>query len=152
MSGQEPTVVSATADQSPPGIDISLVADLAFPGGLVAQVRCAMNASPDPNGVHDYRRSAVFELKGDNGMLRAENPVQPYLGNQIVFTDANGYISVEQAPMSTTYEHQLRAFASAVAGETAPMTGGTDAINNMRLIDEIYLAAGMSPRGTTAPD
>ena len=48
----------------------------------------------------------------------------------------------------TTYDHQLEAFVAAVFDGQEQPTGGQDAIANMRVIDAIYLAAGMQPRGT----
>ena len=37
-----------------------------------------------------------------------------------------------------------------IAGRTRPITGGEDALNNMRAIDAIYRAAGLKPRGLPA--
>ena len=34
-----------------------------------------------------------------------------------------------------------------IAGKVPPVTGGEDALNNMRAIDAIYRAAGLRPRG-----
>jgi len=46
-----------------------------------------------------------------------------------------------------TYTHQLRAFVRHVRGEAAVPTGPDDAVANMRVIDAIYEAAGLSKRG-----
>jgi predicted dehydrogenase len=54
---------------------------------------------------------------------------------------------IEQIDGRTTYDHQLEAFVAAVLdGEEQP-TGGRDGVANMRVIDAVYRAAGMQPRG-----
>ncbi len=45
-----------------------------------------------------------------------------------------------------SYECQLRAFLRAVNGLEDPLTGGIDAIDNMRAIDAVYEAAGLGVR------
>jgi predicted dehydrogenase len=42
----------------------------------------------------------------------------------------------------STYAAQLTHVAEVLAGRTAPLTGGADAIANMTTIDAIYAAAG----------
>ena len=46
----------------------------------------------------------------------------------------------------TSYVHQLRAFCRAVDGSQPPVTGGIDAIANMRAIDAVYVASGLGAR------
>jgi hypothetical protein len=45
---------------------------------------------------------------------------------------------------------QLRHVIEVIEGRAAPLTGGDDAIGNMRAIDAIYRAAGLRPRGLAA--
>ena len=47
----------------------------------------------------------------------------------------------------TTFHYQLRHVMEVIAGRAQPLTGGEDAVNNMRAIDAIYRAAGLRPRG-----
>ena len=35
-----------------------------------------------------------------------------------------------------------------LAGRAEPLTGGADAVSNMRVIDAIYRSAGLQPRGS----
>jgi predicted dehydrogenase len=50
----------------------------------------------------------------------------------------------------STYVHQLEAFRRAVR-ERAPLaTDARDAVANLRVIDAIYEAAGLRPRGLPA--
>ena len=51
-------------------------------------------------------------------------------------------------PAPATYEYQLEAFAAAVLRGEPTLTPPADSIANMRVIDAIYVAAGMKPRGT----
>ena len=46
------------------------------------------------------------------------------------------------------YEFQLDAFTAAVLRGEPTLTPPADSIANMRVLDAIYLAAGMTPRGT----
>ena len=47
----------------------------------------------------------------------------------------------------TTFHYQLRHVIEVIEGRAQPLTGGDDAVNNMRAIDAIYRAAGLRPRG-----
>ena len=47
-----------------------------------------------------------------------------------------------------TYEFQLEAFCDAVLRGEPTLTPPADSIANMRVIDAIYVAAGLDPRGT----
>ena len=50
----------------------------------------------------------------------------------------------------TTFHYQLRHVLEVIEGRAAPLTGGDDAIGNMRAIDAIYRAAGLRPRGLSS--
>jgi predicted dehydrogenase len=50
----------------------------------------------------------------------------------------------------TTFHFQLRHVIEVIEGRAEPLTGGDDAIGNMRAIDAVYRAAGMRPRGLPA--
>ena len=41
----------------------------------------------------------------------------------------------------------VHVFEDVIAGRAQPLTGGDDALGNMRAIDAIYRAAGLMPRG-----
>ncbi len=51
---------------------------------------------------------------------------------------------------AATYTWQLRAFAGAVLAGGPVLTSPADAIVNMRLIDDVYRAAGLRLRGQHA--
>ena len=45
-----------------------------------------------------------------------------------------------------TYSYQLEAFRAAVQDGAPTLTGPSDSVANMRVIDAIYIAAGLQPR------
>jgi hypothetical protein len=48
----------------------------------------------------------------------------------------------------TTYTCQLRAFVAQLRAEETFPTDGAEGVINMRIIDDVYRAAGLPPRGT----
>jgi predicted dehydrogenase len=141
VTGEQPEVVQASAVEGPPRVDVTLAATLRFPGGLEASVRCSM--APDVQGLPE---SAVLEMSGDAGWFTAANPLAPQSGNRIDGKLTDGTLIDESFDVGTSYYYQLRAFERAVAGTEVPLTGGSDAIATMEVIDAIYQAAGLGAR------
>jgi predicted dehydrogenase len=142
LAGGQPTVVSARARLSSPGVDRAMKAELTLPGGATAKIRCSM-FSTSVLATH-------AKVVGERGELRVVNPFAPqYLHRLRVRTDAAG-TRVERLTRRATYDFQLQAFAATVAGGPAVLTPPEDAVKNMALIDDIYRAAGMTPRRPTA--
>ena len=75
------------------------------------------------------------------------NPLAPHLWHRLRVTSPDG-TTTERVAGESTYTHQLRAFVDHVRDGTPVPTGPDDAVANMRVIDAIYRAAGMRPRGT----
>jgi predicted dehydrogenase len=141
VTGKEPAVLRAAARQGSPGIDVAMTAEMCFPEDIHCEVRCSMAA--------DVTLEILLRVTGSNGELTANNPLAPHFGHRLRIR-ANGDETVEQVEGQTTYDHQLEAFVAAVLdGEEQP-TGGEDAVANMRVIDGIYRAAGLQPRGMSA--
>jgi predicted dehydrogenase len=138
FSGYRPRVRKAAAVTGPPNIDVAMEAILELENGATARMRCSM--APDAPA------EAGFMAKGECGELTVTNPVAPHYGHQLTLKTANT-VRQETVAGDTTYTHQLRAFIAAVRGEQPLATAGSDGILNMRLIDEVYRAAGLSPRG-----
>jgi predicted dehydrogenase len=137
FSGMTPRVVSATAETGPVNIDIAMNVDLELAGGVTARMTCAMKK--------DSVINATFMARCDRGELRVINPIAPHRGHQLtVKTDAGE--KSETVPGDTTFTHQLRAFVKAVRGEAKFPTDGAEGIINMRVIDDVYRAAGLPPR------
>jgi predicted dehydrogenase len=60
----------------------------------------------------------------------------------------DGTTRTEKFTRRPTYEFQLEAFCAAVLRGEPTLTPPSDSIANMRVLDAIYHAAGMTPRGT----
>lgn len=135
----EGTVISASADEHPPGVDRAMRASLSFPGGVEASLSCSM----DPGG--SFR--ALLRVEGTEGVLEVNNPLAPHHGHELLLSTTAGERR-ERVPGSSTYRHQLEAFVRAIrSGSGALPTGGQDAIATAAMMDAIYAAAGLPLRG-----
>lgn len=138
---EEPTVESATAKLRTHEVDRAMVAHLRFPSGHTATVRCSMWSS----SLLRVRAIAV----GDRGELRVFNPVGPQFFHRFT-TRIDGQRRSERFPRRATYAYQLDAFCDAVFTGEGNLTPPEDSIANMRVIDDIYRAAGLAPRPSYA--
>jgi predicted dehydrogenase len=139
FTGMTPRVKSATAKIGPPNIDVAMETELELGAGVGAKMVCSMTT--------DSRIEAVFVARGERGELRVTNPVAPHIGHQLsirVGVDEKK----ETVAGETSYTHQLRAFVAALSGGAQFPTDGADGVVNMRVIDDVYRAAGLPPRGT----
>jgi predicted dehydrogenase len=139
FSGMTPRVIRATAETGPKNIDIAMDVALELDGGVTARMVCAMKK--------DSVINATFSARGDRGELRVINPIAPQRGHQLTVKTAAGEKN-ETVPGDTTFTHQLRAFVKAMRGEAKFPTDGAEGIVNMRVIDDVYRAAGLPPRAT----
>ncbi len=139
FSGMTPRVIRAAAETGPTNIDIAMDVDLELAAGVSAKMICAMKK--------DSTIMASFSARGERGDLRVINPIAPQRGHQLTLKTASGE-KTETVPGDTTFTHQLRAFVKAVRGEAKFPTDGVEGIINMRVIDEVYRAAGLPPRAT----
>jgi predicted dehydrogenase len=139
FSGMTPRVIAAKAQIGPPNIDVAMEADLELAPGVTARMTCSMAA--------DAQLGASFIARGDRGELNVTNPVGPHWGHQLTVTTPAGTIN-ETVPGDTSYTHQLRALVLALAGDRSAFpTDAHDGIIGMRIIDDVYRAAGLPPRG-----
>ncbi len=139
FSGLKPRVRRAYARVGPPKIDITMEADLAFENGTSARMNCSI--------APDARAAAWFSAKGERGELLVTNLVAPHGGHLLTLRTG---ISEQREVVDgeTTYLYQLKAFAAAVQDNEPIATTGSDGVLNMRLIDEVYRAAGLPMRGS----
>lgn len=140
LAGTEPSVVSAECHCERPGVDMSTHARLRFPNGIAASVMTSMSDA--------VARRVFLHVECANGSLTFTNPVQPHLGHAIEIRH-DGKHTKETVPGDTTYDHQLAYVIDILAGRAKPLTGGGDAVSNMRVIDAIYRAAGLCVRGVS---
>jgi predicted dehydrogenase len=139
FSGLQPSVLSAKATAGPKNIDVTMEVDLEMSSRVPARMNCSMAA--------DARINASFIARGERGELSVLNPVAPQIGNQLTIKTSAGE-KQETIAGDATYTYQLRAFVAAIRGGPRFPTDGEAGIANMRLIDEVYRAAGLPIRGT----
>ncbi len=144
LTGEEPEVVSAAAKQRPPGIDRLMRAELRFPSGTRGRFTVSLY------GARLLR--LALRATGDRGSLHIVNPTTPQLPQRFTVT-VDGRRRRERFDKIATYTCQLDAFVAAALDGAEVLTGPADAIANMAVIDAVYAAAGMQPRGPaeTAP-
>lgn len=141
-AGGEPTVLGARAVEGPPRVDVTMDADLLFGDDVHAALHCTMD------GFTRWPDSMVVRARGDGGSLEVLNPMAPQHGHRITARLARtGEHLDEVVDAPTSYACQLDAFRRAVAGEVTPLTGGADAVATLRVIDAVYTASGLGPRG-----
>jgi predicted dehydrogenase len=140
VANDEPTVVRAAASCSPPGVDLDLEAELAFTSGPTATLKCSMQPQ-------DGKLFRQLRVRGERGVLEIDNPVSPHSGATLSIENDSPALPQIFSGGETTYHYQLRHVLDCIEGRAQPLTGGDDALNNMRAIDAIYRAAGLRPRG-----
>jgi len=138
LAGAEPEVVRAEAVLASPEVDRAMKAEFRFADGRTGRIHCSLFSAAL------FRLSA--KVQGDDGELTVWNPVVPHLMNRIVLRNAAGTRS-ERVRGEPTYTGQLRAFATQVRGGARMPTDPEHAVANMRVIDAVYEAAGLSRRG-----
>ena len=136
--GGKPDLVAAQAGERPgaPGVDEWLEARLRFPSGATGVARCHMASG---------RRQMTYRVVGSGGEALVTNFVEPHLDDRLIIRTPAGEF-VERHGTRSSYTYQLEAFNRAVR-EGASLPIDVDAaVDNMRLIDACYLAAGLHPR------
>jgi len=137
FGGSTPEVLSAQAKLRDPRIDRAMTAEVRFADGHTGRIRCSM-WSP-------RLLDLSVHVVGDQGELRALNPLLPQLYHRLSIRSAAGK-RVERFPRRASYAYQLDAFAAAVLRGEPVKTTPEDAIENMTVIDAIYRAAGLPLR------
>jgi len=140
VSGEEPEVVSAKSALSSPGVDRLMQATVKFPGGATGRLQASLFSS---------KLFALWlRVEGETGTLNARNPTAPQMGLARIKISTPKGTKTERFGKPATYEEQLAAFVELVKNGTAVPTDGWDGVRNMRVIDDIYRAAGMQVRGS----
>jgi predicted dehydrogenase len=133
--GAEPAVRQAEARLNPLGADLEITADLEFPGGVAARMHASM--------VEGVPLASTLTVTGERGTLHVDNIVFPARGHSIE-TEIDGVPRRRTVAGEETYDHQLAAVVDALASEDRLPTEGDDPVLNMRVIDAIYAAAGVT--------
>ncbi|HEY4375855.1 MAG TPA: Gfo/Idh/MocA family oxidoreductase, partial [Acidimicrobiales bacterium] len=141
LGGDEPKVISAHARLHSPKVDRWMQADVRWPEGHTGRMRCAMWSSTP--------LKLTIRAWGERGELRVFNQTGPQFYHRFTVV-RDGKKHREKFPRKSTYAYQLEAFTSAVLHGTPVLTPPPDSVQNMRVIDAVYRAAGLPIRGEPA--
>ena len=141
LAGAEPKVVRATAKLRSPGVDRRMEAEFAFPDGRTGAILTSMWSST-------LLRMRVV-ARGSKGTMRVFNPTAPHMFNRLTISGSTGRRR-ERVAGQPTYTYQLEAFRAAVQEGAPTLTPPPESVANMRVIDDIYRAAGLEPRPVSA--
>ncbi len=141
LTGEEPRVTEAEAIVGPPNVDITLTASYEFPSGVTGTSSGDMAV--------DTKFRAELIARGSEGTLTVTNPLVPQMGHDIQVETATE-TTHEQLDRRPTYDYQLDAFIDAVLNQAPMPTDAQDAVNQMRVIDAVYDAAGLPRRGSNS--
>ena len=138
LAGAEPEVIAARARLSSPGVDRWMQADYRFADGRTGRTTCSLFSAA--------LLKIGARVVGDAGEMRVLNPIGAHYYHRLTVRTSDGRTR-ERVGTGSTYLHQLRAFCAAVIEGAPVLTPPDDAVANMRVIDAVYRAAGLSPRG-----
>ncbi len=138
LAETEPEVVSARAWLAAPQVDRRMEGELRFGDGRTGRIVCSLFSKT-------LLRVEV-RVRGSRGEMRVTNPLAPHFFHRLTVKGADGKRR-ERLEGDATYTHQLRAFVDAIRNGTPLPTDADDGVANMRVIDALYRAAGLSPRG-----
>ena len=138
LGNGEPSVVDARAKLLRPEVDRWMTASLTFPDGATGRITTSMLSAR----VVGVGASVV----GDKGSIKVFNFVAPQYFNLLTVKTPTSRTR-ERVRGEPTYNYQLRAFCAAVQKGEPTLTPPEDSVRNMKLIDDIYRAAGLSVRG-----
>lgn len=138
LMGGDPEVVRARSGELPahPRIDAWLTADLEYPNSVPARIECSMT-----HGVLDFS----LRIVGSNGEAYAPAFVLPHMDDRVIVTVGTEQ-RIEELGSRSSYTYMLEALRRLVRSGEPMATDADDAVVTMQMIDDIYTAAGMSPR------
>jgi predicted dehydrogenase len=141
VTEEEPVVLEAAAGLHGALIDRWMRARMQLPSGGQVRLLVSMRSR------HVF--SLSIKIRGSRGSVSIFNYVKPEVGHRFKIRSDAG-VRHERVPGGSTYGTQLASFADAVRDGTQPVTTVTDSLKNMRVIDAVYLAAGLPVRGDEA--
>ena len=133
LAAAEPTVVRARAKWTRGGVDRAFRADLLFPDGRTGRLSTSL--------LSRWLLRPTASVQGTEGYLKVLNPFAPQFYHRVRVRTRAGS-RTEKVAGAATYDYQLRAFVAAVREGTPVPTNPADAIANMRVIEDLYRAAG----------
>lgn len=132
LFGAAPEVAEARAWQRG-GIDRLITATLRFESGVEGRIVSSIWSR--------HLLGAELDVVGKNARMRVSWPYHPHMRGRIRIRGRDGS-RTETADRRSTYAYQLEAFRDGVSTGVGP----AEAVAQMRTLDAIYRAAGMSAR------
>lgn len=140
LTGETPRVVSAEPEISRPEIDGAIQVELEFPSGVAASFFVSHIAKVP-------QTESELEIIGTDGTLHASRAYLPH-NNGVLRLKSARHEFEEKADTDTTYMFQARAFLEHARRRRPVETDARSGLVNMQVIDDVYRAAGLRPRGT----
>jgi predicted dehydrogenase len=138
VTEEEPTVLEAEAGLHGKLIDRWMRSKMRLPSGAGVNMFVGMRCSK--------LLAVSMKIEGTRGSINILNFVKPEVYHRLRVRTQDG-VRRERVAGGSTYGAQLAAFANAVREGSQPVTTIADAVNNARVIDAVYLAAGLPVRG-----
>jgi predicted dehydrogenase len=138
LGGDDPEVIRAHARLRSPKVDRWMQADVRWPAGHTGRMTCSLWSSTP--------LKLTIRVWAERGELRVFNQTGPQFFHRFTVL-RDGKKKREKFPRKSTYAYQLEAFTSAVRHGTPVLTPPADSVQNMRVIDAVYDAAGLPLRG-----
>lgn len=137
----DPRVLSAVAvlSDDDPRVDLQTDAVLELPGGVPLGIRSSF--------VGDDNGSMTLRVEGASASLIATSVIVPQWGATLTVTDGDEVVLEERAVEGeNSYARQLAHVVAALRDGTPSELDAAHGVGTMRLVDEVYRAAGLEPR------
>jgi len=131
FAGSEPTQVRSLARFGPTGVDLSLTAELKFPGGLLGLIDCSFE--------QPFRCS--YELVGSRGFIEVPDAYLPSAEGPVARLVADGVDKEMRFDGFNQYAALVDAFGSAVRSGLGLAAPAEDGLAQMIVLDSILNAA-----------
>ncbi len=141
--GQQPSVTNAIASRVAAGVDRSMDISLAFDNGVTGSASCSMHLA------QFYKAKAI--ICGSTGSISINNFLHPWMFHKVRLESNRRKWRGKAKGGESTFFYQLEHTLGVLAGKWPALTGGSDAIENMQIIEEAYRQAGFSTRGRQDP-
>lgn len=134
LAGQEPVIVSTTAQRNPAGGDLSSVVDLRFPSGPTGRI------------VSSFARERVasdgseLAIEFDRGHLEVTGLIAPHAGHTVREMRNGEWVRQRTVAGRTSYDHQLTAFLQTVDDPRAAELDAVDLVAGATALESAYAA------------
>lgn len=137
----EPEVTSAAAQLYPgdPRIDLQMDAALTLPGGIPVRLRTSF--------IGDDQGAMSLRVVGAAARLEATSVIVPQWGATLTVTAGDEVLIAERADENEqSYIRQLEHLRDVLATGGTSLLDADRAVGTMRVVDDLYRAAGLQPR------